>query len=205
MSVSPEPRLAPIPVDEWSDEARATLEEHMPRAAKQFLSGAPDAPRVPNVLGVLMNHPQVAGPWLTYNGVLLNEGTLDPRQRELMILRVAAHTRSEYEWLQHVRLGRQLGITDEELAAIASGGDALVWSALDRLLVAATDQLISGYAINDETWASLREHLDDRQLVEIVFVVGSYICLALAFNTFGLQLDPDLDPSEAPALPRLGE
>jgi len=62
-------------------------------------------------------------------------------------------------------------------------------------LLAATDQLIDHYRIDDDTWARLAEHLDERQLVEAMFVVGTYTCLAMAFNSFGLQIDPELDTS----------
>ena len=59
----------------------------------------------------------------------------------------------------------------------------------DRDVLAATDQLIDGYRIDDETWQRLATQLDERQLVEAVFVVGTYTCLAMAFNTFGLGHD----------------
>lgn len=192
------PRLVPIPVAEWSDDARTALRTYMPGAAATFLSGAPDAPPIPNVLAVLMHHPQLAGPWLTYNGVLLNEPTLAARHRELMILRVAWRAQSEYEWAQHARLARQLGVTDDELAAIADGAVASVWSPLETELLAATDELLDDHRISDTTWARLAEQLDAKQLVEATFVVGTYLCLALAFNSFGLQLDPGLDPGFAP-------
>ena len=55
---------------------------------------------------------------------------------------------------------------------------------------------IDNTRISDETWARLAEHLDERQLIEVVFTVGTYTCLAMAFNSFGLQLDPELQPEE---------
>ena len=69
-------------------------------------------------------------------------------------------------------------------------------------LVAATDQLIADHRIDDETWQQLAEHLDEKQLVEVVFVAGTYTCLAMAFNSFGLQLDPGAE-AELPTTPRL--
>jgi alkylhydroperoxidase family enzyme len=186
-------------VDRWDEDARAALRAGMKDAADRFLSGAPDAPRMPNVLAVLMHHPRLIGPWLAYNGVLLSQSTLDPRHRELMILRVAWRTRSIYEWAQHVRLAKRLGITAEEIEAVARGADADAWTPLESGLIAATDQLLDRYCIDDPTWARLAEHFDERQLVELTFVVGTYTCLAMAFNSFGLELDPDLDPAVPPA------
>ena len=75
------------------------------------------------------------------------------------------------------------------------------WTPLEAELLAATDQLIDHYRVDDDTWARLAEHLDERQLVEVVFVVGTYTCLAMAFNSFGLQLDPELDAIETIPFP----
>jgi len=195
------PRLDPLPVERWNDEARDALRGSMPGAANLFLSGKPDAPRIPNVLAVLMHHPRLVGPWLAYNDVLLRDSTLAPRQRELLILRVAWRARSNYEWLQHVRLGKQVEITDEEIEAISRGSRAASFTPLEADLIEAADQLMEGHCVHDATWARLAEHLEPHQLVELVFVVGTYTCLAMAFNSFGLALDPDLDPAMAPALP----
>ncbi|MFN8034813.1 MAG: carboxymuconolactone decarboxylase family protein [Acidimicrobiia bacterium] len=194
-------RLAPIPVEQWGDDARDALRGWLHDGADMFLADGPGARRVPNVLGALMHHPRLAGPWLAYNDVLLNTPALDARLRELAILRVAWRARSDYEWLQHVRMARQVGITAQEVEAIAGVADTEPWTPLQSDLLAATDQLIDRFCIDDTTWARLAGQLDARQLVELVFVVGSYTCLAMAFNSFGLELDPDLDPGSAPAIP----
>ena len=75
------------------------------------------------------------------------------------------------------------------------------WSPLEADLLAATDQLIDTHRIDDATWVRLAEHLDERQLVELVFVVGTYTCLAMAFNSFGVELDADLAPAATRSRP----
>jgi alkylhydroperoxidase family enzyme len=196
------PRIAPLPRDDWGDDAVGALRAAFGNdAADRLLATGPDAPRVPNVLTTLMRYPALAGPLLAYNAVLLNRPLLEPRWRELMILRVAWRTRSIYEWAQHVRIAQSCGITQEELEAIARGADSDVWSPFDADLLTATDQLIDRYRIDDDTWGRLTEELDERQLMEVAFVVGTYTCLAMAFNTFGIELDPELDVSMAPPFP----
>jgi alkylhydroperoxidase family enzyme len=148
-----------------------------------------------------MRHPALAGPFLAYNSVLLRTPAVSPRHRELMILRVAWRTRSTYEWVQHVRLAQTCGISTEEIDAIADGTDARPWAPLEADLLAATDQLIDRYCIDDDTWARLADHLDARQLIEVTFIVGTYVALAMAFNSFGLELDPELRTVAAPPLP----
>jgi alkylhydroperoxidase family enzyme len=156
---------------------------------------------MPNVLTTMMRHPTMAGPFLAYNNVLLRAPALEPRLRELMVLRVAWRTRSEYEWVQHVRMAARSGITADEVEAIGAGATAASWSELEADLLAATDQLLDRFRIDDESWARLAQHLDERQLLEVLFVVGTYTCLAMAFNSVGLALDPELDAVAAPPLP----
>lgn len=160
---------------------------------------------MPNALSTLMHHPALAGPFLTYNNVLLQTPTLDHRARELVVLRVAWRTRSRYEWVQHLRLAPRVGITPEEIAAVADGPDADAWTPLEADLLAATDQLIDDYRVEDDTWSRLAEQLDERQLVELVFVVGTYTALAMAFKSFGLQLDPELQEIATTSLPKFEE
>jgi 4-carboxymuconolactone decarboxylase len=196
------PRLPPLRREEWNDDAVAAPRAGLGGAAADRLlsSGA----RVPNVLTTLMHHPALAGPFLAYNTVLLSTPVVTPRHRELMVLRVAWRTRSTYEWVQHVRMAPSFGITAEEINAIAHGADADTWAPLEADLLAATDQLIDHYRIDDDTWSRLAEHLDERQLIEVAFIVGTYTCLAMAFNSFGLELDPELHTVTAPPLPDVG-
>jgi alkylhydroperoxidase family enzyme len=194
------PRLAPIPVEALGDDARDVLRGYLKGAADRFLSGGPGAARLPNVLATLMHHPRLAAPWLAYNGMLLGAPSIEPRHRELMVLRVAWRTRSRYEWVQHVRVAKQVGVAAAEIEAIADLAPG-AWTPLEAALLAATDQLVDRHVIDEPTWQRLAQHLDEPQLVEIVFVVGSYACLAMAFNSFGIELDPELHEVDAPPMP----
>jgi 4-carboxymuconolactone decarboxylase len=193
------PRVAPLPREQWDDDVRAAISMGMPeRAAERFFATGPDAMDVPSVIGTLVNHPALAGPLLALNTSLLNSPVLERRPRELMVLRVGWRTGSVYEWAQHVRLAPRFGITPEEVEAIPLGADADVWTPLERDLLKATDELIDHYRISDEIWARLAGQLDERALMEVVFTVGIYACLAMAFNSFGLQLDPGLEVTLTP-------
>ena len=149
-------------------------------------------PKGLNALGMLAIHPQLATAFNTLNGHLLFSTTLTPRQRELLVLRVAAIRRCEYEWEQHVILARDAGLSADDIARAAEGPDAPGWEALDRAMVAAVDELVTDAEITDATWAALSGELDDRQLMDLVFTVGTYDLLAMAFRSFGVELDADL-------------
>jgi 4-carboxymuconolactone decarboxylase len=187
-------RIPPLPREEWG-------EEEVAAARAGFGERATEMPNVPNVLGLLLRHPQLAGRFLAYNARLLTKPTVEPRLRELAILRVAWSTRAPYEWLQHVRMARMVGVTDDEIAAIAGTGAEHEWSPLEADVLAATDQLLERHRIDDDTWARLASELDERELIELLFVVGTYTALAMVFNSVELELDPDLHEIGAPAIP----
>jgi 4-carboxymuconolactone decarboxylase len=190
------PRLAPLPPDRWDDDVRDALRAGFPeQVAMRFLATGPESMPMPmpTAVATMMHHPELAGRFLAYNGVLLQRPALAPRLRELIVLRVASRTHARYEWVQHVRLALRHGVTSEEIASIAAEPSAAAWTPLEAAALAATDQLVADHRVDDDTWKLLASDLDERQLVEFVFVVGTYTALAMAFNSFGLQLDPDLE------------
>ena len=195
MSEADSPRLAPLPPDEWGDDARAALADAYPaEVVARLLSTEPGSQPMPNALAHDDASPRARGPVPRRTTTCCCNGPRSsPAQRELVVLRVAWRTRSRYEWVQHLRLaptGRHHARGDRRRSPTGPARDA--WTPLEADLLAATDQLIDGYRIDDDTWKRLAEHLDERQLVELVFVVGTYTALAMAFKSFGLQLDPEL-------------
>jgi 4-carboxymuconolactone decarboxylase len=179
-------RLGPLPAAEWTPEERELLRGGLARADR-YLSGEPDAPPMPPILGLLARHPRIGGPWLAFSGTLLDGGTLGPGDRELLILRVGWRTRCRYQWAQHVGIGQAAGLTPEQIAAVPDGPGAGVWTDRQRDLLLAADQLLNEHVIDDGTWERLAARLDERQLLELTFVVGSYACLAMVLNSAGLE------------------
>jgi alkylhydroperoxidase family enzyme len=188
-------RVKPVPREEWTAEVY--------EAMKVMSSLAPPRPAAPpppaggqargsNVLGMFANHPALAKAYFAFNGHILYRAEIDGRHRELLILRVAAIRRAHYEWAQHVQLGRDEGLTDEEIERIIVGPDAEEWSPLDKTLLTAVDELIESARISDATWSDLTEHYTKEQLMDLVFTIGAYELLAMAFNSFQLQMEDSL-------------
>jgi 4-carboxymuconolactone decarboxylase len=164
-------RIQPLPYAEWDVEALSVL--------------SPGRKLPPNnVLGLLARHPALARAFLTFNAHLLTASTLPARTRELAILRIAWRRRCRYEWAQHVQIARRAGITDEEIAGIRAGAATLISRAVD--------ELDDDSCLSEETYRALAAELDDRQLMDLVFTIGTYGLLAVAFNTFGVELEPGL-------------
>jgi len=189
-----EARIPPLPPEEWGDDVRAGLAALRPSGATQELKRPANAPRGLNVLGTLAQHPTLMQAYHAFNGHILYTNSLDVRQRELLILRVAARRGAEYEWRQHVYIARGAGFSDADIERIAEGPHAAGWSPLDAAMLRAVDELVADAEITDGTWRELAAELDRHQLMDLVFTVGAYDLLAMAFRSFGIELDADLAP-----------
>ena len=117
---------------------------------------------------------------------------MSERHREILVLRVATLRKSGYEWLQHLFVGRDVGLTNEEIARISFGPDAPFWDPLEAALLRSVDELIVDGAISDETWAVLDSELDTQQLMDVIFTVGAYEIVAWWFRSVAIDLDDDL-------------
>jgi 4-carboxymuconolactone decarboxylase len=185
-------RLVPLDADALDGDDRAALRGRL-AAADRYLTGAPDAPPMPGILGLFAHHPQLGGDWLAFSAGLLDAPALDPRDRELVVLRVAHRAGCRYEWAQHARIALDVGVTEDQISSVTGPLAEGFWEADDLALLEAVDQLVDGHRIEDATWGRLTLRFDQRQLLELLFVAGSYLCLALVLNSAGLEPDPVLE------------
>jgi AhpD family alkylhydroperoxidase len=185
-------RVEPLPIRQWPPEMRGALAAMVPPEPRHPRPVQEGRPKARNTLGTFARHPALARAFLTFNGHILMATTLTERQRELLVLRVAAVRKCNYEWAQHVFMARDVGLDDEEIARIALGPDAPLWSDLDAALLRAVDELVGGGAIGDETWAALARELDTQQLLDVIFTVGAYETLAWMMRSFDLAIDDDI-------------
>jgi alkylhydroperoxidase family enzyme len=127
---------------------------------------------------------------------LLVHSVFPPRERELLIIRTAWLCGSAYELEHHLELGAEVGLTDEDLASVR-GQASDSWTARERLLVAAADELHASHTISDATWRGLSSLLTTEQLVELPMLVGHYILLAGTLNALHVALDIAQNPDTA--------
>jgi AhpD family alkylhydroperoxidase len=153
------------------------------------LAGRVTGTEPPAVFLTLGRHRRLFWSWLVFAGALMPGGRLPRRETELVILRVGTLTGNEYELTQHRRLARRAGLSRDEVDRVADGPDAEGWSARERLLLRATDELHAERDLSDATWAELRATFDERVCIELVLLVGHYTMLATALTT--LRVEPD--------------
>src|SRR5205085_556011 len=121
-------------------------------------------------------HNELASRMRPLGAGILGHPRLEPRERELLILRTCARAGAEYEWGVHaIAFGGPLGLSERQLAATVHGAaDDAAWSEHDAQLIAAADALYDGDEIPDELWIALARRLGDDQLLELVVVAGWY-------------------------------
>jgi alkylhydroperoxidase family enzyme len=171
------PRIAPLPPSEWNDEVRELL---------------PKGLRPLNIFTTVVRHPKLFKRWMVFGGHILSKSTLPPRERELLILRIGALCKSEYEFHQHTRIGLDAGLTQEDVERLlqpAAAWPAGAWSERDTVLLRATDELYSDQFISDETWQALLQSWNEKQLIDLLFTVGQYAMVSMVLNSLGVQIE----------------
>ena len=184
-----QPRVAPLSESQWSEEQRKLVAAHNP--TRPLL----------NLYATILNHPGLYEPRLLFGSYLQRDSLLPPKTRELLIMRTAALTRTEYEWGHHVEAAQKAGFSDEEIRRIASGPDAPGWSEEHAAVLRAADELRHEALVSDRTWKTLAKYYDTQRLIEIVYTSGGYTMTALAINSLGIQLEPGY-PSFPAGLPQ---
>jgi 4-carboxymuconolactone decarboxylase len=178
------PRIAPLADHEMDEDQKAALG-----------TLTANGPAV-NIFRTMVRAPKALTGFLAWgNYILSRRNALPAREREIVILRIGFLCKSGYEWTQHVRIGKGVGLTDEECERIKKGADA-GWSPADAALIRASDELHEDQFITDATWAALKVHFTDKQCMDLVFTAGQYTQVSMLLNSFGVQLDPGqtLDP-----------
>jgi 4-carboxymuconolactone decarboxylase len=169
-------RVPPLPPEE-RDERQAAL---VAAAGAEF-----------GVYTTLVRHPDLFADLLPFGKRLLEQSTVEQRERELVILRVAWRCRAAYIWSHHEGVGRSAGLTDDDLAA-------LVTEDVDEqaVLFRAADELVADHRLGDATWQRLTDRYATEQIIEICMLAGQYVMLAGTLNSLGVQLEAGYPPPD---------
>jgi AhpD family alkylhydroperoxidase len=125
---------------------------------------------------LLLHSPPVAEGWNALLGALRSRTTLPADLRELVVLRVAVLNGAAFEWVSHEPIARRAGLADLQLRVLRTerAGSEPVWSPAQAAVLAFTDASTRDVVVPDDVFAAVREHLDDRQVVELAALVGGY-------------------------------
>jgi alkylhydroperoxidase family enzyme len=148
-----------------------------PIALHKALANNPDAARAMNGLAMYIRH----------------KSKLDPRLCELAILQVGYLARSPYEWSHHVKIGRDFGVSDDDIRAIGeetNGRDSKL-DALSKTVLRAAREMTVDLAMSDKTYAELEGALDRAQLIDLTLAIAFYNAVVRILGTLQIDVEPE--------------
>jgi alkylhydroperoxidase family enzyme len=174
-------RIAGQAPEDWSEAARAELEQLAPMATGRPL----------HLPSVIAHHPRLLPPYLAWAKAIAGSGVLPARDSALLALRTALRCGSEFEWGVHAHNAvSRAALTAAQVSDVARGADAEGWSAREAALLRAADELHDCCEIGTSTWNELARAFDRAALLEIALVVGHYTMLSMLANSAGVPPDP---------------
>lgn len=181
------PRIHQPPKSEWTDETREVY----------AFWGEPNAweeGSKTNIINVMGAHPPLGKVFNIWGKHFLMGNTLNTRQLEIIILRVAARVNSAYEWHNHVGYGMNAGLTLEDIAAIRDypeGDDR--WNEEEISILNAVGELLDQNNVSDATWAILTKTLNTQQMMDLVFTIGHYVMTSWGLAAIGVPIEGGAD------------
>jgi len=143
-----------------------------------------------NVYRLLLHTPGLAECWLNLISAARYKTALDGRLREIVIVRVGYLNRTRYVVNQHVpELTRPEGMTQEECDALADWRGSKFFSERERAALAYADAMTRDIDVPDTVFDALRPHFNERQIVELTVLVGTYNMHTRVFTA--LKIDPE--------------
>jgi 4-carboxymuconolactone decarboxylase len=178
-------RIPNITPAEWTDKLLDIFE---------FMEGPEARVKGPkyNAVKALVHAPEISLASMRLHKALTQSQGLTPRLKELVILRVLWLNRAEYQYSQHLLISSRHGFDSEDYTAIKTGTPSPRWSELEALVVEAVDQLEQVGDIDDALWAGLTQNLNHAQILELLYLIGSFKMVAWIFKTIRLDLDPGM-------------
>ncbi len=145
--------------------------------------------KVLNVYKVMGHSPAAMRACMGLGNTLLTRTGLDAKLRELAILRVAQLTDSRYEWMQHLPIALEVGVSQEQVDSLASWPRSKAFSEKEKALLAYTDEVTERVRVSDETFSRLRQQLDEREILELTLCAGYWGLIARLLVALQVDLE----------------
>ena len=142
-----------------------------------------------NVRATLATNPTVAAGMAAMGRSLLQEGTIPPRARELVILRMGWNCQSRYEFGQHTLMAKSVGVSDAEIELLTRPLELGDWNAQELALLEMVDDLYRDDCVSEPTWAELVTHFDEHDILEYMAATLFYRMVSGILNSCGVELD----------------
>jgi alkylhydroperoxidase family enzyme len=142
-----------------------------------------------NVGRMIANSNAAYKPFNQLGGALIGKAKLDPKLREIAILRTAKVSRSVYEWTQHVPMAKHVGVTDAQVAAMDNWQGASCFNELERKVLRFTDEVAGNVKASREALEALKKDLGPAEIVELILSIGFWGMVARLLETTEVDLE----------------
>jgi alkylhydroperoxidase family enzyme len=149
-----------------------------------------------NLFRALLHSPGAARSFHRLGQYIRFGSKLDPRLREMAILQVGYLARSPYEYSHHLKIGRDFGVSDDDIRAIAdeTAGRATTLDPLSRNVLRAAREMTNDLAVSDATFAALSKELDTERLTDLVMTIGFYNAVVRILATMQIDVEDEYRP-----------
>ncbi len=143
-----------------------------------------------NLFKAMANSPKVGRNFIRLGNAILNAEILDPKLRELAILRVGNLLQSEYEFTKHVVIGKGTGVTMDQINDLSKWGSSKKFSDIERAVLQYTDEVTLNVKVGDGTFANLKRFFDDAAIVKLTATIGYYGMVSRVLVALQIELEP---------------
>jgi len=180
----PLPRISPLTPETSTEEADAMFE----RWRSGPFKGSDQNP----VLLTFAHNPKLADTFSALNVHLLSTTSLPLRERQIAIMRTAWVCHARYMWSSHLRTSLRRGIEPQLFAALQVGASDPYFTDFERTVIHATEDLVRDRLVSDAHWKALAHQWNNKQLLDFLFTVGTYVCIAGVMRSTGVQREDEL-------------
>jgi len=146
-----------------------------------------------NIFRMMSHSPSYFEQYCRLGNAIRFKGELDPIVRELAITRTGILCEAPYEVVAHKRLGKGVGVTDEQNAALDNWTTAASFTEAQRAALAFTDEVVTMRRPTDATFNAIAAKLTPGALVELQLSVGFYIMTSKFLETFVIDMQAATD------------
>jgi alkylhydroperoxidase family enzyme len=144
-----------------------------------------------NVYKLLLHSPPLAESWYDHLNQVRWGTQLSGRLREIVIIRIGYLNKVDYVLGQHVpKLAEAEGLSVAECDALVDWQDSKFFSADERAALAFADSMTRDVAVPDDVFDALRGYFDERRIVELAILIGTYNMQNRVLAALQIDLEP---------------
>jgi alkylhydroperoxidase family enzyme len=146
---------------------------------------------VPNLYRTIGLSPTMLRAWVDFAWTMRLQSKTSRALREIMILRSGQISETDYEWVHHVPMGLEAGLSQEKIDAIATWRDSKLFDARERAALEVSEEITRGPGASAETMKKLGEFFSPLEVMELVLTLSLYACVSRIINTMEVDIEDD--------------